>query len=130
MSGGRPATSVRPTMWQVRRVSLRVDDYMAQSSRTHRMISGYFTRVGLHHRNEVQLGPFMIDIVRQTDRHKDMNERDKRNEWLAGLVCCTYVRWSAIVWQLRWMVRITSSEKPTCGRRCQYLKPGSAQPER
>jgi len=36
---------------------------MAQSSRTHRMISGYFTRVGLHHRNEVQLGPFMIDIV-------------------------------------------------------------------
>ncbi|CAE7241350.1 AL1 [Symbiodinium pilosum] len=46
-----------------RKVNVVVDDYMQNSSRLHRRISQWFTRVGLHHRSEVFLGPFMLDMV-------------------------------------------------------------------
>eukprot|EP00929_Paragymnodinium_shiwhaense_P074577 TRINITY_DN38175_c0_g1_i2.p1 TRINITY_DN38175_c0_g1~~TRINITY_DN38175_c0_g1_i2.p1 ORF type:complete len:1144 (+),score=285.75 TRINITY_DN38175_c0_g1_i2:118-3549(+) len=66
---------VQPTLYQdmrlelktllekARAVNVAVDDYMQNSSFTHRRISKFFTRVGLHHRSEVFLGPFMLDIV-------------------------------------------------------------------
>ena len=48
---------------KARKVNIVVDDYMQNSSRLHRRISQWFTRVGLHHRSEVFLGPFMLDMV-------------------------------------------------------------------
>ena len=48
---------------KARKVNIVVDDYMENSSRLHRRISQWFTRVGLHHRSEVFLGPFMLDMV-------------------------------------------------------------------
>ena len=48
---------------KARKVNVVVDDYMQNSSRLHRRISQWFTRVGLHHRSEVFLGPFMLDMV-------------------------------------------------------------------
>jgi len=48
---------------RARRVNVVVDDYMQSSSRMHRRIAKVFTRVGLHHRSEVYVGPFMLDIV-------------------------------------------------------------------
>lgn len=48
---------------KARKVNLAVDDYMQNSSRMHRKISKWFTRVGLHHRSEVLLGPFFLDMV-------------------------------------------------------------------
>jgi len=46
-----------------RKVNVVLDDYMQNSSRMHRRISQWFTRVGLHHRSEVFIGPFMLDMV-------------------------------------------------------------------
>lgn len=48
---------------KARRVNVAVDDFMQNSSKTHRHISRWFSRVGLHHRSEVLFGPFMLDIV-------------------------------------------------------------------
>lgn len=48
---------------KARKVSVAVDDYYQNSSRLHRKISKWFTRVGLHHRSEVMLGPFFLDMV-------------------------------------------------------------------
>ncbi|CAE8595742.1 unnamed protein product, partial [Polarella glacialis] len=48
---------------KARKVSVVVDDYMQNSSKMHRRISQWFARVGLHHRSEVFLGPFMLDMV-------------------------------------------------------------------
>eukprot|EP00931_Biecheleriopsis_adriatica_P050837 TRINITY_DN29466_c0_g1_i2.p1 TRINITY_DN29466_c0_g1~~TRINITY_DN29466_c0_g1_i2.p1 ORF type:complete len:389 (-),score=73.81 TRINITY_DN29466_c0_g1_i2:101-1267(-) len=48
---------------KARKVSVLIDDYMQNSSKMHRRISQWFTRVGLHHRSEVFLGPFMLDMV-------------------------------------------------------------------
>ena len=48
---------------KARKVSVVVDDYMQSSSRLHRRISQWFTRVGLEHRSEVFVGPFMLDML-------------------------------------------------------------------
>ncbi|CAK0853214.1 unnamed protein product [Prorocentrum cordatum] len=48
---------------KARRVNLAVDDYMNNSSKMHRDISKCFTEVGLNHRSEVFIGPFMLDMV-------------------------------------------------------------------
>ncbi|CAK9061505.1 unnamed protein product [Durusdinium trenchii] len=48
---------------KARKVSVIVDDYMQSSSRLHRRISQWFTRVGLEHRSEVFVGPFMLDML-------------------------------------------------------------------
>lgn len=48
---------------KARAVNLAQDDYMKNTSKTHRRISQWFTRVGLHHRSEVALGPFTLDMV-------------------------------------------------------------------
>eukprot|EP00933_Yihiella_yeosuensis_P040532 TRINITY_DN34860_c0_g1_i1.p1 TRINITY_DN34860_c0_g1~~TRINITY_DN34860_c0_g1_i1.p1 ORF type:complete len:833 (-),score=157.51 TRINITY_DN34860_c0_g1_i1:380-2644(-) len=54
---------LKSTLEKARGVSVLVDDYMQNSSKMHRRISQWFTRVGLHHRSEVFLGPFMLDMV-------------------------------------------------------------------
>lgn len=48
---------------KARKVSVIVDDYMQNSSRLHRRISQWFMRVGLEHRSEVFVGPFMLDML-------------------------------------------------------------------
>ena len=48
---------------KARKVSVVVDDYMQNSSRLHRRISQWFMRVGLEHRSEVFVGPFMLDML-------------------------------------------------------------------
>eukprot|EP00927_Polykrikos_kofoidii_P038478 TRINITY_DN32824_c0_g1_i1.p1 TRINITY_DN32824_c0_g1~~TRINITY_DN32824_c0_g1_i1.p1 ORF type:complete len:1256 (+),score=187.27 TRINITY_DN32824_c0_g1_i1:212-3979(+) len=48
---------------KARRINVVVDDYMQNSSMMHRSISRWFHRVGLHHRSEVFLGPFMLDML-------------------------------------------------------------------
>lgn len=65
------APTVYDDLWQElkillaksRKVNVVLDDYMQNSSRMHRRISQWFTRVGLHHRSEVFVGPFMLDMV-------------------------------------------------------------------
>ena len=54
---------VKILMAKARKVSVVVEDYMQNSSRLHRRISQWFTRVGLEHRSEVFLGPFMLDML-------------------------------------------------------------------
>ncbi|CAJ1327574.1 unnamed protein product [Effrenium voratum] len=48
---------------KARKVNVVVDDYMQSSSRLHRRISRWFMRVGLQHRSEVFVGPFMLDML-------------------------------------------------------------------
>merc|ERR1712048_518089 len=50
-------------MIKARQVNLVVDDFMSKSSKMHRGFSSYLQRVGLQHRSEVCLGPFMLDVV-------------------------------------------------------------------
>eukprot|EP00397_Hematodinium_sp_SG-2012_P007307 GEMP01007350.1.p1 GENE.GEMP01007350.1~~GEMP01007350.1.p1 ORF type:complete len:995 (+),score=246.36 GEMP01007350.1:141-3125(+) len=57
------STEEKDVLARARRVNVVVDDYMQSSSKMHRRISRVFTRVGLHHRSEVYIGPFMLDIV-------------------------------------------------------------------
>ena len=54
---------IKVLMAKARKVSVVVEDYMQNSSRLHRRISQWFTRVGLEHRSEVFLGPFMLDML-------------------------------------------------------------------
>lgn len=55
--------NLKELLAKARKVNVVIDDYMQNSSRLHRHISKWFHTVGLHHRNEVFLGPFMLDIV-------------------------------------------------------------------